>query len=129
MKNNKGFTLIELMFVVAISAILMTIGIPMYSSYTLKSHRSEATSAILAASANQESWDFKNNEYAININDIASQDLKYYDLSLSNVNNENDSYTITATAKGDQAEDTGCTTISLQVEGAIQYKLPLKCWS
>ncbi len=48
MKNQKGFTLIELMIVVAIIAILAAIALPAYSDYTKKSKVSEV---ILAASS------------------------------------------------------------------------------
>lgn len=48
MKNQKGFTLIELMIVVAIIAILAAIALPAYSDYTKKAKVSEV---ILAASA------------------------------------------------------------------------------
>jgi len=48
MKNQKGFTLIELMIVVAIIAILAAIALPAYSDYTKKAKISEV---ILAASA------------------------------------------------------------------------------
>jgi len=48
MKNQKGFTLIELMIVIAIIAILAAIALPAYSDYTKKSKVSEV---VLAASA------------------------------------------------------------------------------
>lgn len=47
-KNMQGFTLIELMIVVAIIAILAAIALPAYSDYTKKAKVSEV---ILAASA------------------------------------------------------------------------------
>jgi len=48
MKKQQGFTLIELMIVVAIIAILAAIALPAYSDYTKKAKTSEV---ILAASA------------------------------------------------------------------------------
>ena len=44
MKNNGGFTLIELMIVIAILAILMAIAIPAYQDYTVRAKISECVS-------------------------------------------------------------------------------------
>lgn len=48
-KNNQGFTLIELMIVVAIIGILAAIALPAYSNYTNKAEFTEVTQATAAA--------------------------------------------------------------------------------
>jgi type IV pilus assembly protein PilA len=49
MRANRGFTLIELMIVIAILGILLAIAIPAYSDYTIRSKVSEGL--YMAASA------------------------------------------------------------------------------
>ncbi|MDT8410781.1 MAG: pilin [Wenzhouxiangellaceae bacterium] len=49
MKKNGGFTLIELMIVIAIIAILAAIAIPAYQDYTIRTQVSEASALVSAA--------------------------------------------------------------------------------
>jgi type IV pilus assembly protein PilE len=52
----QGFTLIELMVTVVITAILVTVATSAYSSFVLKAHRTEAKSALLNIAALEERY-------------------------------------------------------------------------
>ena len=55
-RNEKGFTLIELMIVVAIIGILAAIAIPNFLSYQLRAKRAEAPTNLKAIKVGQESY-------------------------------------------------------------------------
>lgn len=63
MKTQKGFTLIELMVVVAIVGILASIAIPAYTSYVLRGKLTEATTELSTMRVKLEQYFQDNRSY------------------------------------------------------------------
>ena len=133
MTKNSGFSLIELMIVVAIVGILAGIGIPAYQSHILKSHRADAQTVLLDLAARQEGFIAQNPAgYATSISADTGLNLGrttsregYYNLTV--VANAT-SYVLTATAIGGQAKDTDCATITFSSTGVKSGTTPGECW-
>ena len=64
MRQTKGFTLIELMIVVAIVAILAAIAIPTYEEQVRKGRRADAARAVGQLQLDLERWRAENPSYA-----------------------------------------------------------------
>jgi type IV pilus assembly protein PilE len=56
MDGNRGFTLIELMIVVAVVAILATVAFPSYTQYVVRANRSAAQSFMLDVASRAEQF-------------------------------------------------------------------------
>lgn len=123
---NKGFTLIELMVVIAIVAILLTLSYPSYSRYVRKADRAEAQVTLLDWANRQEVWRADHPGYSLDINPA---DTALYAYSMTATIS---SFTLTATALGSQASDmesgVGCSTLSLDQAGIRGPAGHKQCW-
>jgi len=128
-ERARGFTLIELMITLLIVAILAGIAVPSYRTYVLRSHRVEATAALLRVAAAQEKFYLQNNTYTENVGDVSGLGFSttddvdnfitengWYKITVTDADNE--SFAVTAEAQGDQVNDTDCTDFSLESTGA-----------
>lgn len=66
-RTTAGFSLIELLIVVAIVGILSAVAYPSYTNYVLKGKRAEGRAALLAAAQRQERYLTNNNSYTTNL--------------------------------------------------------------
>ena len=134
MNKATGFSLIELMIVVIIIGVLLGISIPAYQGYVMRSHRTDAHSSLLDIAARQERFVAQRNAYTtviaaatgLNMGSANSRD-NYYTLAAAACTGGviANCYLITATAAGNQANDTGCTAITYDSAGT---KAPAACW-
>ena len=68
--NQKGFSLVELLVVVAIIGILSTIAVPQYSEYRKRAYDSAARSDVRNIITAQEMYYLDNNRYTANLGDL-----------------------------------------------------------
>jgi type IV pilus assembly protein PilE len=98
MQRNRGFTLIELMIVVAIIAILSAIAIPAYNQYVTRSKLTEAFSSLSSMSVALQQYYQDNRTYVgapICTNLPTAQDYSFACPTLTAT-----TFTLTATPKG-----------------------------
>jgi len=70
MKDQKGFTLIELMIVIAIIGILAAIAIPQFSAYRKRSYNAAAQADLRNSATAQEAYFVDNQVYSDAIADL-----------------------------------------------------------
>lgn len=131
MAKTRGFTLIEMMMVVAIIAILSAIAYPSYQNQIRRSNRADAKVVLTDVAQRLERCYTSFGSY-----DSASCGTKsalvagvastegYYAVTVSNYSGA--TYQLTANAvKAPQTADTGCTALSLNQLGE---RGPAGCW-
>lgn len=85
MDNQNGFTLIELMIVVAVIAIIAAVAIPAYSDYVTRSKRADGKTALLSMQLAQEKYRANNPQYAstaVLLDFATTSPDNYYSLSV-----------------------------------------------
>jgi type IV pilus assembly protein PilE len=110
-----GFTLIELVIVIAIVAVLTAIALPSYRNYVLRSHRSDALSTLTQDQAIFERCYAQNYNYSGTCAALPTfpqtSPQGYYSIAITGPTAT--TYTLTATPQNAQAADTPCATITI----------------
>jgi len=114
---SKGFTLIEVMIVVAIIGILAAIAYPSYDEYVKRGNRTEGQAFLSDVAARQERYFSQNNAYITDVANIAKLGVTAnsptgkYSIVLAGGGG---GYTLTA---NNQFSDAKCATLTLNALG------------
>lgn len=132
MNKSKGFSLIELLIVVALVGILSAVAFNMYADNVIASNRSEGRAGLTATAASLEKCKSLYGVYDNLVNcpvlaTIATESNLY---SIDTTGRTPTTFTLVATAVGPQLRDADCTTLSLTNTGikTATGADPTVCW-
>lgn len=123
MKRKAGFTLVEVLVVVAIIGILSAIAYPLYNSQIEKSRRSDARGALLEIAQAEERFFTMNGVYTDDPTllpldaTLQARDSEsgFYDIVLRHIGGDTATFQLVATPKaaGPQIHDEKCTELTV----------------
>ena len=124
---DNGFSLVELMIVLLITAVLAAISIPAYQHHLIAAHRREAASELLQGALSLETTYQRTHRYDnASLSSINLNSTEYYDFKLNTT-----AHTFTLRAIPN-TEDTQCGTLSITQSGEQGYtgtaSSSRECW-
>lgn len=113
--KTRGFTLIELMIVIAVLGILASIALPAYNKQVEKTRRSDAIASLLGTAQRLERCFTRNNSYSAAgcPSGTFDSEEEFYAVRVAATAT---TYTLTATAQGAQSGDS-CSPFTLDELG------------
>jgi type IV pilus assembly protein PilE len=127
-----GFTLVELMIVIAIVALLVGVALPSYRDHIRKSRRAEAQAYLMAIAGRQQQFLVDSRGYAATLATInipaPANVVAAYDVTLAAVTGPPPTFLLTAAPKAgtDQTLER-CGTLTIDQTGAKTASLT-SCW-